>query len=91
LGELANKRVLIRVDFNVPLAEGKVKDNTRIVASLPTIKMALDNGAKAVILMSHLGRPDGNPNPKYSLAPVATELERLLNQKVIFLPDCVGP
>lgn len=65
-------------------------NNQRIVGALPTIKHAVDNGAKAVVLMSHLGRPDGKPNPKYSLAPVVPELERLLGRSVRFVQDCVG-
>ena len=65
-------------------------NNQRIAGALPTIKYALDNGAKSVILMSHLGRPDGKPNPKYSLAPVVPELERLLGRSVRFVEDCVG-
>ncbi|KAL1996824.1 hypothetical protein VTN49DRAFT_7689 [Thermomyces lanuginosus] len=89
--DLKGKRVLIRVDFNVPLDENKkVTNNQRIVGALPTIKHAVDNGAKAVVLMSHLGRPDGKPNPKYSLAPVVPELERLLGRSVRFVQDCVG-
>ncbi|KAH9060018.1 phosphoglycerate kinase [Lactarius vividus] len=89
--DLKDKRVLIRVDFNVPMQDGKITNPARIVAALPTIKYALDNGASAVILMSHLGRPDGKPNPKYSLEPVSHELSRLLAAKVTFLPECVGP
>jgi phosphoglycerate kinase len=83
---------MMQVDFNVPLdSEKKVTNNQRIVGALPTIKYAIDNGAKAVILMSHLGRPDGKRNPKYSLKPVVPELEKLLGKKVIFTDDCVGP
>jgi len=90
--ELTGKRVLIRVDFNVPLdAEKKVTNNQRIVGALPTIKYAVDNGAKSVILMSHLGRPNGQVNEKYSLKPVVPELEKLLGKSVTFAPDCVGP
>ncbi|KAJ5160381.1 Phosphoglycerate kinase [Penicillium canariense] len=91
--DLKDKRVLIRVDFNVPLdADKKITNNQRIVGALPTIKYAIDNGAKAVILMSHLGRPDGKVNPKYSLKPVVAELETLLGGKsVIFTEDCIGP
>ncbi|EED24080.1 phosphoglycerate kinase PgkA, putative [Talaromyces stipitatus ATCC 10500] len=90
--DVKDKRVLIRVDFNVPLdADKKVTNNQRIVGALPTIKYAIDNGAKAVILMSHLGRPDGKANPKYSLQPVVPELEKLLGRSVIFTKDCVGP
>ncbi|KAK7420893.1 phosphoglycerate kinase [Neonectria punicea] len=90
--DVKGKRVLIRVDFNVPLdADSNVTNNQRIVGALPTIKYALDNGAKAVILMSHLGRPNGSPNPKYTLRPVVGELEKLLGKSVTFAPDSVGP
>ena len=87
---LRDKRVLMRVDFNVPLKEGKVSDATRIVSTLPTLKMSLDNHPKSLVLLSHLGRPDGSSNPKYSLKPVAGELEKLLQRPVTFLPNCVG-
>jgi len=89
--DVKGKRVLIRVDFNVPLDGDKITNNQRIVGALPTIKHALDNGAKSVILMSHLGRPNGSPNPKYSLKPVVSELEKLLGRSVTFAPDSVGP
>lgn len=92
--DVKGKRVLIRVDFNVPLdkeTNSKITNNQRIVGALPTIKYAVDHGAKAVILMSHLGRPDGKPNPKYSLKPVVAELEKLLDKKVTFVDDCIGP
>ncbi|KAI9150942.1 phosphoglycerate kinase [Blastocladiella emersonii ATCC 22665] len=91
--DLKGKRVLIRVDFNVPFAKGTttISNNQRIVAAIPTIQHALDAGAKAVILMSHLGRPDGKVVAKDSLRPVATELESLLKRPVTFLDDCVGP
>jgi len=89
--ELRGKRVLIRVDFNVPIQDGKITNPARIVAALPTIKYALEHGAKSVILMSHLGRPDGKADKKYSLKPVADELEKLLEKPVLFLDDCVGP
>ncbi|RKP11017.1 3-phosphoglycerate kinase [Thamnocephalis sphaerospora] len=89
--DLKDKRVLIRVDFNVPFADGKISNNQRIVAALPTIQHALDHGAKAVILMSHLGRPNGSVVEKYSLEPVAQEVSRLLKRNVVFLNDCVGP
>ena len=80
-----------QVDFNVPLDSSKKVTNTqRIAGAIPTIKYALDHGAKTVILMSHLGRPDGKKNEKYSLAPVVPELEKLLGKKVTFAPDCVG-
>ncbi|KPM42178.1 Phosphoglycerate kinase [Neonectria ditissima] len=90
--DVKGKRVLIRVDFNVPLdSDSNVTNNQRIVGALPTIKYAIDNGAKAVILMSHLGRPNGAPNPKYTLRPVVGELEKLLGKSVTFAPDSVGP
>jgi len=90
--ELAGKRVLMRVDFNVPQDKvtGAVTSNQRIVAALPTIKYALDKGA-SVVLMSHLGRPDGKVIAKFSLRPVADELAKLLGKPVAFAPDCVGP
>jgi phosphoglycerate kinase len=85
----AGKRVLVRVDFNVPIQNGEVSDDTRIVASLPTIRFLIERRAR-VILMSHLGRPGGGPDPKLSLRPVATRLERLLRQPIGFASDCVG-
>ena len=89
---LSGKRVFIRVDFNVPQdkATGAITNNQRIVAALPTIKYALEKGA-AVVLASHLGRPDGKKIAKFSLKPVAVELEKLLGKPVTFLDDCVGP
>ncbi len=89
--DFAGKRVFIRVDFNVPLDGEKITNNQRIVAALPTIKYVLERKPKAVILASHLGRPNGERVPKLSLKPVAAELEKLLNKKVLFLNDCVGP
>ncbi|KAL0935834.1 phosphoglycerate kinase [Colletotrichum truncatum] len=90
--DLKGKRVLIRVDFNVPLdSNKKITNNQRIAGAVPTIKYAIDNGAKAVVLMSHLGRPNGEANPKYSLEPVVPELEKLLGKSVQFAKNCVGP
>ena len=83
------RRALVRVDFNCPVKDGKVTDNTRIRAALPTIKYLRDRGAR-VVLLSHLGRPKGGPDPKYSMQPVVRELERLLGAPVIFLPDPAG-
>lgn len=88
---LEGRRVLMRVDFNVPIKSGAIKDDTRIRASLPTIRYALDHGASTVILCSHLGRPKGKPNPEYSLTPVAARLAELLGRRVEFADDCVGP
>ncbi|MBP7481737.1 MAG: phosphoglycerate kinase [Lacunisphaera sp.] len=89
---LAGKRVFMRVDFNVPQdkATGAITNNARIAAALPTIQYALAQGA-AVVLASHLGRPDGKKLAKFSLQPVAVELEKLLGKPVAFLDDCVGP
>lgn len=82
----------LKVDFNVPLDGNKKVTNTqRIAGAVPTIQYAIDHGAKAVVLMSHLGRPNGVANPKYSLKPVVPELEKLLGRTVQFAPDCVGP
>jgi phosphoglycerate kinase len=87
--DLAGKRVFIRVDFNVPIKNGTIGDDTRIRASLPTINYAIEQGA-TVILASHLGRPKGKPNPEYSLKPVAARLSQLLGRPVEFGEDCIG-
>jgi phosphoglycerate kinase len=87
---LRGKKALIRVDFNVPIKNGVIQDDTRMRASLPAIRYALEQGA-TVILMSHLGRPKGKPNSEYSLRPVAAHLETLLGKPVEFAEDCIGP
>ena len=87
--DLRGKRVLIRVDFNVPLENGRITDDTRIRASLPTITYALEKGA-TIILASHLGRPKGKPNPEYSLKPVADQLSKLVGRPVVFAGDAIG-
>lgn len=87
--QLKSKKVLVRVDFNVPIENGVVIDNTRIVESLPTIKKILAEGGR-VILMSHLGRPKGKPNMEFTLKPVAQRASELLGQEVRFVPDCIG-
>ncbi|KPP60382.1 phosphoglycerate kinase 1-like [Scleropages formosus] len=90
--DVNGKRVLMRVDFNVPMKDKQITNNQRIKAAIPSIKYCLDHGAKAVVLMSHLGRPDGVPMPeKFSLEPVGAELKTLLGRDVLFQKDCVGP
>jgi len=88
--DVKGKRVLMRVDFNVPIEGGKITDDRRIVQALPTIKNVLDRGGR-VILKSHLGRPKGGPEAKYSLAPAAKKLGELLGKPVQFAEDCIGP
>ena len=86
---VSGKKVLVRCDFNVPLKDGVITSDKRIVEALPTIKYLLDNGA-AVILCSHMGKPKGEANPKFSLAPVAARLTELLGQNVALAPDTIG-
>jgi len=87
--DVRGKRVLLREDLNVPMKDGAIADETRITAALPTLRYLREQGAKTVIL-SHLGRPDGTPNPKYSLRPLAPRLAELLGTEVRFVEDCVG-
>jgi hypothetical protein len=89
--DLVNKKVLVRVDFNVPVKEGKITDATRIIASIPTIEYILSQKGATVILMSHLGRPKGGEKkPEFSLAPVAKKLSELMGRNVTMAPDCIG-
>jgi phosphoglycerate kinase len=87
--EMSGKRVFVRVDFNVPMDAGKVEDDTRIRETLPTLRLAIERGAR-LVLASHLGRPKGKVDPKYTLAPVAAKLRELLGKPVAFANDCVG-
>ncbi len=89
--DIKDKRVLMRVDFNVPIDQGSVSDDTRINAALPSIRHALEQGARSVVLMSHLGRPKGKPSMEFSLKPVAEHLKGLVDVPVEFAEDCVGP
>jgi phosphoglycerate kinase len=89
--DLRGRRVFVRVDFNVPLKNGVIGDDTRIRSTLPTIQHALAAGAARVVLASHLGRPKGQPNPAMSLRPVAARLGELLGRRVAFADDCIGP
>ncbi len=88
---LKGRRVFVRVDFNVPIKNGVIGDDTRVRASLPTIAHALEGGAACVVLASHFGRPKGKPNPEMSLQPVATRLSELLGVPAGFAKDCIGP
>ena len=88
--DVNGKRVLVRVDFNVPIKDGVVGDDTRIRGALPTLEALLAGGA-SLVLCSHLGRPKGGPDPKYSMKPVAAHLGKLMNREVAFAEDCIGP
>ena len=88
--DVSGKKVLVRVDFNVPINDGEIGDDTRIQAALPTLRYLLDHNA-TLILCSHLGRPKGEVEPQFSLKPVAARLSQLLNHEVIFAEDCIGP
>jgi len=87
---LKDKNVVVRVDYNVPIKDGVIKDDTRIRETLKTVKLLLEGNCR-VVLMAHLGRPKGKPDPKYTLEPIAAHLEKLAGVKVHFAPDCVGP
>src|SRR5258706_12111984 len=86
---LTGRRAFLRVDFNVPIRDGEVKDDARIREAIPTIRLARERGA-ALLLASRLGKAKGKPDPKYSLKPAAARLSELLGLRVVFLPDCVG-
>jgi 3-phosphoglycerate kinase len=87
--EVKDKKVIVRVDYNVPIKAGAITDDTRIVKSLPTVRYLLEQGA-AVILMTHLGRPKGKPDPAFTVRPAAERLQKLLGKQVLFVPDCIG-
>lgn len=88
--KIAGQRVLMRVDFNLPIKNGVIKDTTKLTSTIPTILYVLSKGAKSIVLMSHFGRPNGKFEEKSSLKPVAVKLSELLNKEVLFLNDCVG-
>src|SRR5215213_3260273 len=88
---LKDRRVFIRVDYNVPLKNGVIGDDTRIRETIPTLEFVLNAGARCLVLASHLGRPKGKPNPDMSLRPVAARLGELLKRDVVFADDCIGP
>ena len=88
--DLKNKRVLIRVDFNVPVKDGKVTDATRILAALPTINYILEQPGASLVVMSHFGRPKGKKNPDFSMVPVGKKFEELLGRPVKVAPDVIG-
>src|SRR5258705_6829184 len=87
--DVNSKRVLMRVDFNVPLENGRITDDRRITQAMQTIRSVIDRGGR-LILMSHLGRPKGGPEPKYSLKPVCDRLGQLLSKPIKFAEDCIG-
>jgi len=89
--DLTGKRVLIRVDFNVPLKDGVVKDDTRIRAALPTIEYILSQKGASLVVMSHFGRPKGKKNPEFSMAPIGARFQELLGKPVKVAPDVIGP
>uniref|UniRef100_A0A0K8RB10 Phosphoglycerate kinase n=1 Tax=Ixodes ricinus TaxID=34613 RepID=A0A0K8RB10_IXORI len=91
IDKLPGARIVLRVDYNVPIKDGRITDSTRIDATIPTIKFLLENNVRSIVLMSHLGRPNGVRDPKYTLSPVADALSKALdNRKIEFMDDCVG-
>lgn len=87
---IKDSRVLMRVDFNVPMKDGHVSDPKRIVSTLPSIDYLLKNNAKSLVLMSHMGRPKGQKNDKFSLSQIVSAVEDVVGRKVTFVPDCMG-